>query len=53
VARKLAQEGPEFDTAHHVPHTSPLMDKHEHRALTLGAARALGRLFLINLVLIS
>ena len=29
------------------------MDGHEYRALTVGPARALGRLFLINLVLIS
>jgi len=47
------QGGFEFDIVQHVPHTLPLMDRHEHRALSLGAARALGHPFLINLVLIS
>jgi hypothetical protein len=58
-AEGTVQELPErssvgqFDILQLLPHTFPLMDRHEHSARSLRAARALSRLFLINLVLIS
>ncbi len=56
AARPVPERGPqeaEFDIPRLVPHTLALMHRNEHRALNSGASRAVGRLFLIHLVLIS